>query len=172
MAKTTVDESGAEVAAQPRGNLVPADRAAIQQAALALIQMIPDMPESDGAGILADILNAESPDDLNRGTKLPSGPDLAPCQLVITDVHKMPSDLAGDDDDTGVRLGHYLIIESTSGPYREPIRWQTSAPGLVLPIAKLYAWGKLPALVEIKESDKPTRRGFRPLNLTVVKAGL
>ena len=172
MAKQTVDESGAAVETAPRGNLVPADRAAVEQAALTLVRMIPDMPESDGAGILAEILNATTPEELNRSSKLPAGQDLGGTTMVITDVHKLPSDLDGDDDGTGVRLGYYLIVDATVGSWRKPLRWQTSAPGLALPVCQLYVWGKLPAEVTIRKADKPTKRGFYPMNLEIVKAGL
>lgn len=172
MAKETVDETGTEVAQASRGNLVPADRAAVQEAALVLIRMIPDMPESDGAGIIADLLNATSPDELNRSSKLPAGQDLGGTEMTITDVHKLPSDLDGEDDGTGVKLGHYLIVDALVGTWRKPLRWQTSAPGLAVPVAQLYVWGKLPAHVRINRADKPTRRGFYPMNMEIIKAGV
>lgn len=167
MNKQTVTETGEVVEYGPRGTVVPADLAAVTEAAQALLGMIPDLPESDGSGIIADLINAESWEDLNRGGHLPAGRDLAGVDLIITDVHKRVTDIEADEDDYRVRLTHYLIMESLTSVDRKPIRWQTSAPGLVVPIAKLYSWGKLPAHVTIVEAESKSNPRFKPLNLKV-----
>lgn len=167
MASKIVDESGAEVANRPRGNLVPVDMGAVITAAEALLNMIPDMPESDGSGIFAAILNAESWEDLSRQGSLPNGKDMIGVEQTIRDVFKMPSDLAPSEDGGGLKLSHFLIIDATTQKDHKPIRWQTSAGGLVLPITKLYTWGKLPAAVTVTTPEDTTRRGYKPLNLTV-----
>ena len=167
MPRKVIDQTGAEVATTGPATLVPANRADVERAARELVTMIPEMPEGDGAGILAAILNATTVDELSRQSKLPAGKDLVGVEMKIYDVHRMPSDLEGEDDGTGIRLDDYVIVDALTGRDGTELRWQTSAPGLVLPIAKLYVWGKLPAVIRIQQADKPTKRGFRPLNVAV-----
>lgn len=167
MAGQTVNESGEVVEYGPRGTVVPADLAALTEAANAMLADIPELPESDGSGIIADLINAEDWEDLNRDKHLPAGRDLAGRDLVIIDVHRMESDIEDEDSDPRVRLDGYLIIDAEDFHTRKPIRWQTSAPGLVVPIIKLYRWGKLPASVSIVEVTSKSNPRFKPLNLRI-----
>ena len=167
MSKQTVTETGEVVEYGPSGTVVPADLTAVLEAAIGLLDLIPELPESDGSGIIADLINAETWEDLNRGSHLPAGRDLAGLELVITDVHKRASDIEEDEDDYRVRLPSYLIIDGYQQQPRKPLRWQTSSPGLAVPIMKLYAWGKLPAYVTIVEATSKSNPRFKPLNLIV-----
>ena len=168
MAGKTVDQTGREVPPAPPQGLVVADRAAVLEAATALLDLIPDAVDDDGSGIIARLLDAESWEDLNQDSKLPAGKDIHGRDLVVRGMVKRFSDIEPEDDDLGVRLPHYLVIDSVYSGKGTEVRWQTSAPGLVIPLCKLYVWGKLPATVHIHQADKPTKRGFRPLNLEVL----
>lgn len=162
-----VDESGAEVATTRPGNPVPADRAAVLTAARQLMDLVPDAPDDDGAGILARIIGAESWEDLNAENTLPNAQDMVRRQLRYTGVVKRPSDLASEDDGTGIKLDHYLVCDAVDINNGEVVRFQTSAASVALVIAKMVAFGKVPFVGTILAADKPTRRGYRPLNLTV-----
>ena len=167
MTGKTVTETGEVVEYGPSGTVVPADLAAVTEAAIGLLGLIPELPDSDGSGIIADLINAETWEDLNRGSHLPAGRDLAGVDLVVTDVHKRASDIEEDPDDYRVRLPEYLVIDGYEQQSRKPVRWQTSSPGLAVPIMKLYTWGKLPAYVTIVEAVSKSNPRFKPLNLTV-----
>ena len=167
MTGKTVTETGEVVEYGPSGTVVPADLTAVLEAAIGLLDLIPELPDSDGSGIIADLINAETWEDLNRGSHLPAGRDLVGVDLVVTDVHKRASDIEEDEDDYRVRLPSYLIIDGHEQSTHKPMRWQTSSPGLAVPIMKLYAWGKLPAYVTIVEAVSKSNPRFKPLNLTV-----
>lgn len=167
MVRKTIDETGAEVAPAPPGTLAVADKAAVLEAARALLDLVPDATDDDGTGIIARLLEAEGWEDLNQLSKLPAGKDLVGVTMVIRAIAKRESDIEPEDDETGIRLDHYLVIDAVRSGLGTELRWQTSAPALVLPIAKLYVWGKFPATCTIRKAEKPTKRGFWPLNLEV-----
>lgn len=166
-----VDGSGREVEATPRGNPVPADRGAVLTAARALMDLVPDAPEDDGSGILARIIGAENWEELNSENTLPNAKDMAGRQLRYTAVYKRLSDLETEDDGTGLKLDHYLVCDAVDVNKGEMVRFQTSAGSVALAIAKMVAFGKVPFIGTIKQSEKTTRRGFRPLNLTIDGVG-
>jgi hypothetical protein len=168
MGSKTVDEQGNEVATTRAVTPVPADRAAVEQAARALLALIPDAPEDDGSAIMARLLGATDWEQFNEQAKLPNGKDMARRELVVRGMVKRPSELEAEPDGTGLRLDHYLVVDSVTLGGGEEVRWQTSAPALVVPLAKLWVWKKLPAVVRVDVAEKATRRGFRPLNLTVL----
>lgn len=163
----TVDESGKAVQTKRAPQLVQANRADVQEAAEALIMQLPELPDSDGMGIYAAMLNAEDWEDLGVQSKLPAGKDLVGVEMKIVDVYRKISDLEDtEEDSTGVKLSHFLVIDALIENDTKDLRWQTSAAGLAFPITKLAVWGKLPAKITIQESDK-TRRGFKPLNVKI-----
>lgn len=168
MAGKTIDQTGAEVSGPGARTLVPADRQAVLEAAASLLALIPDAPDDDGSAILSRLLSAEGWEDLNSQGRLPNGKDVAGPELVVRDLVRRPTELEPDEDGTVIKLDYYLVVDSVTLGRGTELRWQTSAPALVFPLAKLYVWRKLPAVVQVKQSDKATRRGFRPLNLTVL----
>jgi hypothetical protein len=171
VARKTVDESGAELAQANAGPTGVADPAAIFDAAVALIEDIPEAPDGDGLGIIGALLDADDWEDLNRDAHLPNGKDVAGQRLRVSSLARRLSDLGADDGTGGVRLPHYLVIDSVNIDTGEVVRWQTSAPALVVPLAKLHRWGRLPAIVQVNRADKPTKAGFYPLNLHVHAVG-
>lgn len=171
MTRKIIDESGAEVVPARAGEPVVWTRSQVEVAASALLESIPDMVDDDGSGIYGRLLDAQDWEDLNSESKLPAGKDLVGKRLRVGAIGKRPSDMVAEDGDPGFRLDFYLVIDSVDTATGEMIRWQTSAPGLVLPLAKLHQFGKLPAIVYITQAEKPTKRGFRPINLTVLAVG-
>lgn len=149
-------------------SIVPANRAEVVRSFEALLMTVPDAPESDGFEIFADLVNAQSWEDLNRDSKLPDAKSQAARELKILSVVKRPSELELGEDEGGLpRWPYYLIVEAVRPSTGELVRFQTSSPGVGVPLIKLQNWGKLPAVVRI-DVGETTRRGFNPLNLTVL----
>jgi len=168
MGGKTINPDGTEVTTSTAVTPVAADLAAVHAAAVALLALIPDAPDDDGSAIMARLLSATDWEEFNSQTKLPSGKEVTRRELVVRGLVKRPSELEAEPDGTGLRLDHYLVIDSVELGKGTELRWQTSAPALVIPLAKLYVWKKLPAVVRVDQAEKATRRGFRPLNLTVL----
>lgn len=143
------------------GRLTPADRSAIEQTFVALLDRVPDAVDDDGFGIFAGLVNAENWEDLNQQSKLPDARAMVGRRLKVFTVTKRPSDLAEG-------FSHYLIVEAADLTSGESVMFQTSSAGVAVPLIKLHVWGKLPAQVLISEPDKLTKAGHKPLNLTVL----
>lgn len=129
-----------------------------------ILDRIPEPADDDGTGMIIDILNAKTADDLLGEAELPSAQDIAeryPRKMfLITDLIRRDSDL-----DNG--MPYYVIASLVDESTGETIRINTSAATPLAKIAKLYDFGALPARVAFTLSDKPTKAGYRPVNMTV-----
>jgi len=167
MTRKTIDEQGNSTLPARAGDPKVFDIAGVVDMALAMASMVPDAVDDDGSGIIGNLLEATSWEDLNAQSKLPNGKDVAGRRLIVQALAKRQSDLTADEDSSGIKLPFYLIVDAVDERTGEAVRWQTSAPALVVPLIKLHGWSKLPALCEVRKADKPTKRGFYPLNLHV-----
>lgn len=163
MARKTIDQTGAEVSGPTAEVAVVADHDVIMDQAKALIMGIPEAVDGDGSGLLSAILSANTLDELQEGQHLDSARDLAGRTIKVTELSRRESDLDSE-------LGWYVIVRGVDLETNRPVQFSTSALGVVLPLAKLHSWGSLPAIVKITEADRPTKAGYRPLNLTVQAA--
>jgi hypothetical protein len=168
MRSRTVDQTGAEVVPGKVGEPRALDRAQVETAALALLDLVPDVPEDDGTGIFARLLDADDWEGLNLESKLPNGKDVVGRRLNVSVIGKRVSEVEVEEGSSKFRLPYYLVVDSTDIDNGEMVRWQTSAPALVLSLAKLHQWGKLPAVVQVSEGGKDRPGMSRPLNLTVL----
>lgn len=171
MAAKTIDQAGTEVVPARAGALKQYTIADVTDMALAMLAGVPEAADDDGAGIIGRLLDADNWEELNQESKLPNGQDVAGVKMAVQAIAKRASDLAADETGTGIQLGWYLMIDAVRTGHGDQLRWQTSAPGLMVPLMKLHQWGKLPAVVEVTRADKPTKRGFYPLSMTVHAIG-
>jgi hypothetical protein len=171
MTRKIIDGDGNETVPARAGDPKSTSIAAVTDMALALSGAIPDAVDDDGSGIIGRLLEADSWEDLNSEAGLPNGKDVAGRRLITQAIAKRQSDLVADEDSSGIKLPFYLVIDAVDERTGEAVRWQTSAPALVVPLMKLHLWAKLPALTEVRKADKPTKRGFYPLNMHVHAVG-
>jgi hypothetical protein len=143
------------------------DRVAFEESALALLEAIPEAGENDDIAIYAQLLAAESVEDFEVGGHLPAGRDLVGRRLKVEALSRRVSDIEDPDADAKFRLPFYVIPESVDVDSGEAVRWQTSSPGLVIPLAKLHMWGQLPAVVRIVETGKEKAGRSRALGLVI-----
>jgi hypothetical protein len=127
-----------------------------------MLMAIPLAEDDDGTGILLGILQANTPEDLNVGGKLPEAEDMLGKDLVIRSIERRESTLEDNE------MGYYLVVRGTEGPHQTPFVFGTGSKGITAALVKLYAHGWLPALCKVEQSPKETKKGFRPLNLRVV----
>lgn len=167
MTRKIIDQQGNSTLPARAGDPRELDLAAVTDMAIAMGDSVPEAVSDDGAGIIGNLIGAGSWEDLNTISKLPNGKDMTGRRIIVQAIARRPSELQADDDATGVKLPYYLVVDAVDERTGESVRWQTSAPALVVPLIKLHGWGKFPALVEVRQSDKATARGFRPLNLFV-----
>lgn len=136
----------------------------LSEAALAQFRPVFDLIEwsadDDGTGMLLRMLEAETWEDLNTEQSLPALKDLAPCRLKILGIRKRESEMDG-------RMPIYLIVEAINLATGGAVTFNTGAGNPFIALAMLNKFGNFPAIVEVRAADKLTKRGYRPLNLTV-----
>lgn len=167
MARKTITESGEATAPVLFGSGGALDRIAFEESVLALMTGIPEAGEDDDISVYAQMMQAETVEDLEVGGHLPAGRDLIGHTLKVGSMIRRVSDLDDPDSDARFRLPYYLVIQSVNTKTGEGVRWQTSSPGLVLPLAKLHQWGKLPAVITIVETGKEKAGKSRALGCTI-----
>jgi len=150
-----------------KGNTGPAEvqpvsRQAILEQYGAMLMAVPLAEDDDGSGIIADILQANRPEDLNTNNELPAAEDFIGKTLVIRSIERRQSTLEDNE------LGYYLIVRGTEGSHQAPFVFGTGSTGIVAVLVKLYAHGWLPAAVEVRKADKATKAGRYPLSLHVL----
>lgn len=126
----------------------------------AMILSIPQAEDGDGEGIILDILNAASWEDLNGGSKLPSFKDLAGKTFKVNAVTRRASDEA-------YGAGWYLIADCTDLQGRD-FKAQTSAGAAMATLVKLHQLDVFPAVIEVLEAR--TNSGQTAINVTVKAA--
>lgn len=155
----------------PRNNTVTAPAAPVRtrESALAefpeLVMAVPVAEDSDGSGIIADILMADTWEELNDDQgSLPNARAMIGRQVRVHKLERRESTESGG-------LGWYLVIDSTDPDTGEMVKWQTSAMSVLAKLVKLHQLtgkgGRLDALVEVTEADRDTKAGRRPLDLII-----
>ena len=155
----------------PRNNTAAAPAAPVRtrESALAefpeMVLAVPAAEDSDGSGIIADILMATSWEDLNNDQgALPNARAMLGKRVRVHRLERRESTEQGG-------IGWYLVITASDPKTGEQIMWQTSAMSVMAKLVKLHqlagADGQVDALVEVTEADRDTRAGRRPLDLTI-----
>jgi hypothetical protein len=134
---------------------------AVHQKITELVAKIPDS-SGDGIGILENILNVEKASDMiDLGSELPKIEQYFGHQLRIETVRKNKSDYVDGPD-------FYLIFEGVDTSTGEEIVTGCGGESVVATFAKLWDMGALPALCVFSKSEKPTARGYYPINVAVL----
>jgi hypothetical protein len=141
-----------------RQRLTPAE---VDAQIMELFAAVPDEADADEVDMAARILQATSIEELQQGGSLPNAEDMEGRTLLVQRVTKRPSTV-------GNGLPWYLLVDSVNTETGEYVRWQTSATTVALTLCKLVALGGLPETIRISRSEKPTKRGFYPLNIAIV----
>lgn len=164
--------AGAEIARQVPPAAVPATTAdpqtavaipaALLERIIAEVQNIPDGDDGDSWGMIEQLLASESAEDLNRPWDGTSGRDLENRRFRITGVTKRPSAFDGGPE-------IFLVVHSTDMGTGEAVTWTTSSLAVIVQLAVAHNRAWFPIVADITPAAKPTKRGFRPYHLTVVR---
>ena len=142
-------------------------KATVRQACISLMETVPFADDDNGFGMVAAILAASDWEDFaTAASKLPNAADVVGLRLRVREIVRHESDI-DTDDDSGLDLPWYLVIDSTDIDTGKAVMWQTSAATLVAKLVKLHDMHKFPAIVSTSVAAKATKRGFYPMNLTV-----
>ncbi len=126
--------------------------------------MAATIPDFDGGGldnIIAAVMSAETPEQLDQawisgGRALPLN-----TPLTVTRIAKSQSDFADG-------LGYYLVIDAVNEGTGEAAQYVTGASSIVAQLIKAYVSGWLPLRCVALEAAKPTKDGYKPQHLEVI----
>lgn len=153
---------------QSSGELIPRDDAEkILKEYGSLFDRIPEPERDGGIGMLADILNSASIDDLiGEPEKLPNAQDMAGKRLKITGLIRLESDEAYRQQ-TG--FPWYIVAEGVDTSTGEVIRFNTGSAQVMAKLVTAFARHNVAAVIcEIRRAEKATRNGFYPLNCNIL----
>lgn len=129
-----------------------------------LVADIPDNSDSGAEAIVAQLLAAETIDDLNAPWDGTSGRNLAGKRLTVRGVSARPSSFEGG-------AGIFLVADAVDAKTGERAVFTTSALAVVIQLAQAHKRQMFPLLVEVVVAERPTARGFYPYHLRVLAAG-
>lgn len=135
----------------------------------ALLKRFADMavliPEGGGDGaarLLEAILNVGNPDDLDAAWRTKDTERLAGEHLMIESAERSSSDFSDG-------LGVFLIVHAVKVDTGEEIVFTTGSISIVAQIARAYALDALPLSCMIKRAEQPSKNGYYPQHLEMVK---
>ncbi|HVD03197.1 MAG TPA: hypothetical protein VNF75_03555 [Candidatus Dormibacteraeota bacterium] len=132
-----------------------------------LAAAIPDAEGSDGDGaerIAEALFDASSPEELDQPWDSRDLSALLNVPVRITAVRKAPSDYAHGP-------GFYLILDLVELETGEKLTATTGAVSVMAQVVKAAAAGWVPLSVVLREAQRPTKAGYKPQHLEVLKAG-
>lgn len=153
---------------ESRGELIPRDDAEKILAEYgSLFDRIPSPEQDGGIGMIADILNSASIDDLiGEPEKLPNAQDMVGKRLKVTGLIKLESDEAYRQQSG---FPFYIVAEGIDTATGEVVRFNTGSAHVMAKLVTAFARHKVAAVVcEIKRAEKATRNGFYPLNCNIL----
>jgi hypothetical protein len=126
--------------------------------------MVAMLPQDDTGGtesIVAQILAAETFEELDSPWSASDTEDLIGTVLTIESVKARRSDYADG-------LGFYVIATGKVYGTDKPVTFTTGSVSVVAQLVKAYAMGALPLVCTLQQAERPTEKGYRPQHLAIV----
>lgn len=130
----------------------------------AMLEFVPEPDDDAAARIVMQIMGATGVEDLDKPWDVEGMRDYEGTAMVVHGITKMPSDY-----NTG--LGVYLVCRVSQPGIGEEFVLTTGSVSIVAQLVKAYQLDAFPLEVVPRESEKPTRKGYRPMHLEMVRRG-
>lgn len=150
---TALQESNANILAALPGGL---------QVFMKLLEQVPEPSDDVSAKIVLEILQAQNLEDLDRPWDVEGMRDHVDSILRVKAVTRMPSDYVGG-------LGWYLVCQVDQPEIGEEFTLTTGSVSIVAQLVRAHCAGWLPLQVVVRKSKKPTRKGYWPMHLELVR---
>lgn len=154
--------SGTELVLKGTGELATPD--AINAHLTKILEQLPMQGEGDVSGILAQIINSESIEDLDSPWQSAGMGKYNGYAIEITSIKRIESDFPGG-------LGWYLLCEGKVLETGEYKAFSTSAVAVMAQLLIAWARGYFPYQVYVRIATKPTKKGFYPMHLELYRGG-
>jgi hypothetical protein len=129
-----------------------------------VLETVPTQDEGDISGILTQIVNAGSVDELDSPWQSAGLAKYLNHALNITRIKRLESDYPGG-------LGWYLLCEGEVMATGEYKAFSTSSVAAMAMLLVAYDRGWFPYKCYIKIATKPTKKGFYPMHLETYRGG-
>lgn len=154
--------SSTELVIKATGEIVSAD--SINNYLTAILEKLPMQDEGDVTGILAQIINAETVEDLDSPWQSAGMGKYNGYAIEITNIKRLESDFPGG-------LGWYLLCEGRVMETGEYKAFSTSAVAAMAQLLIAWARDMFPYQVYVRIATKPTAKGFYPIHLETYRGG-
>ena len=127
--------------------------------------MIADVPDAGGEGmdaILQALATATDIRDLDAPWRSGNLESFLNTPIVVTGIRKLPSDYDGG-------LPYFLVVDAGVRASGELVTITTGAVSVVAQLVKAHGLDAFPLTVVPRRADRPSRSGFYPLHLEVVR---
>jgi hypothetical protein len=129
-----------------------------------IVESLPDQDEGDVYGILAQIINSETLEDLDSPWQSAGMKAYDGYAVEIRSIKKMPSDIPGG-------LDWYLLCEGIILETGEYKAFSTGASAVLAQLLVAWERNMFPYRCYIRISKKPTKKGFYPMHLETYRGG-
>lgn len=125
------------------------------------IAQLPDAQDDGGLSIYRELLSARTWQDLNNPYNGKSMIRWNGRELIVDQMHKMPSTMRGP-------LAWYVVAHAAASDTGEEAVFVTSSRSAVIQLTTAYLHGWLPLVVVPRVSKRPTDRGHYPHYLDII----
>lgn len=129
---------------------------------MALLDQVPEPDDNASARIVMAILGSEDPEQLDAAWEAEGMRDYLDHVIRVKDIVKMPSAYT-----TG--LGCFLVCQVDEPHIGEEFIVTTGSVAIVAQLVKAKVAGWLPLEVVPKQSERPSRNGYFPMHLEMVR---
>lgn len=154
--------TSAELVIKRTGEVVTAD--SINAYLTAILEELPMQDEGDVTGILAQIVNATTVEDLDSPWQSAGMGKYNGYAIEITSIKRLESDFPGG-------LGWYLLCEGTVLETGEYKAFSTSAAAVMAQLLVAWYGDMFPYKCYVRIATKPTKKGFYPMHLESYRGG-
>lgn len=134
----------------------------VKEAFLALVDAVPEAGGDAYSRIVAQILAAESVDDLDAPWQANSLRLMLNRPIRVDTIRRMPSDFTEG-------LGFFLVLDGVELDTGERITATTGSVAIVAQLVRAHSLGELPLTVIARASSRPSANGYTPLHLEMVR---
>lgn len=162
---------------EPAGEVVDQEQALVEynawalqqhpgafEAFMAMLEAVPEPDDDAAARIVLEIMAAQSIEDLDKPWDVEGMRDHDGEVLQVHSIAKMPSDYK-----TG--LGCYLVCKCSQPGIGEVFTLTTGSVSIVAQLVRAHTLEAFPLEVVPRQSERPTRKGYRPMHLELVRRG-
>ena len=160
----TAPESKAEGSAVvPAAPTAAARMDAVVEVYEGIFASIPEAGDEGATAILEQILRADAPDALDAPWRSTGLEPFVDQRLIVRGIRKAASEFAGG-------LPWFLILDCVDPATGETISTTTGAVAVVAQLVRAFGMGWLPLEVVVRRASRPSKSGYYPMHLEVVRA--